>query len=161
MTAFENRFEDLILYDAGSNQVINVGRARARGVEATIDTVWAGLKWHAAATGQRTEDEDTGKRLPSRAERFGTLDVSRDFAGAWNAGVHVTGVGPRFDSRIEDPNSRLPGYAVIDARVRYRFNKHVVAELTARNLADKRYETAVGYDAPRRGVLLNVRFDAF
>jgi vitamin B12 transporter len=161
VTAFDNRFEDLILYDAQSNQVINVGKARARGVEATIDAAWLGIKWHATATGQRTEDEETGARLPSRAERFGSIDMSRDFAGAWNAGLTVTAVGERFDSRTEDPGLRLPSYAVVDARVRYRFNKMAVAELTARNLGDKRYETAVGYDAPRRGVLLSVRFDAF
>jgi len=34
-------------------------------------------------------------------------------------------------------------------------------ELAATNLADKRYETAVGYDAPRRAILLSVRFEAF
>ena len=161
VTGFDNRFEDLILYDAQANQVVNVGRARARGVEATIDAAWLGIKWHGMATAQRTEDEDTGKRLPSRARHFGSLDGSRDFAGGWNAGMTVTAVGERFDSRTEDPAFRLPSYAIVDARVRYRFNKHVLTELVARNLTDKRYETAVGYDASRRGVLLNVRFDAF
>lgn len=160
VTGYDNRFEDLILYDAQSNRVVNVGRARARGVEAGIDTAWLGLNWRAKATGQRTEDADTGKRLPSRAERFGSLDVSREW-GAWTAGLRVGGSGTRFDSRTEDPAFRLPGYAVVDARLRYRVSKYVVAELTAANLGNRRYETTVGYDAPRRGVLLNVRFDAF
>jgi len=34
-------------------------------------------------------------------------------------------------------------------------------EIAAVNLGDKRYETAVGYEGTRRGVLLTVRFDAF
>jgi outer membrane cobalamin receptor len=34
-------------------------------------------------------------------------------------------------------------------------------ELVATNLGDKRYETAYGYDAPRRGVLLNFRFASY
>jgi outer membrane cobalamin receptor len=34
-------------------------------------------------------------------------------------------------------------------------------ELTAANLFDKRYEHAVGYDAPRRSVNFNVRFEGF
>ena len=29
------------------------------------------------------------------------------------------------------------------------------------NLTDKRYETALGYDAPRRGILVTLRLDAF
>jgi outer membrane cobalamin receptor len=37
----------------------------------------------------------------------------------------------------------------------------VTAELTGNNLGGKRYENAIGYDAPRREVMLNVRFDAF
>jgi vitamin B12 transporter len=161
LTGFDNRFDDLILYDAQSNQVINVASARVRGVEAVIDAAWFGLKWHGSATGQRARDEDSGKRLPSRADSFGSLDVSRDFGTAWNAGLRITASGERFDSRTEDPNFRLPGYAVVDARVRYRLGKQWTAELTATNLGDKRYESAVGYDAPRRGVMLNVRFDAF
>lgn len=161
LTAFDNRFSDLILYDAAANKVVNVGRAHARGLEATIDAAWLGLKWHGSATGQHARDEDTGRRLPSRAEAFGSLDVSRDFGSDWNAGIRITATGERFDSRTEDPGFHLGGYAIVDARVRYRVNRYVTAELAATNLGDKRYETAVGYDAPRRGVLLNVRFDAF
>jgi outer membrane receptor protein involved in Fe transport len=73
----------------------------------------------------------------------------------------VTASGDRFDSTNEAPATRLPGYAIIDARVRYKFARHWTAELTATNLGDRRYESAVGYDAPRRAVLLSVRFDAF
>ena len=61
----------------------------------------------------------------------------------------------------EDAATRLAGYAVVDARVRYRWQPHVTVELSATNLADHHYQGALGYDAPRRGVMLNVRFDAF
>ena len=50
---------------------------------------------------------------------------------------------------------------MLDARVRYTITKRWSAELTATNLFDKKYESAVGYDAPRRGVMLNLRFEAF
>ena len=56
---------------------------------------------------------------------------------------------------------RLPGYATIDARVRYAFDRRWSVELSANNLADKHRETSVGYDAPRRQVMLSVRFEAF
>ena len=35
------------------------------------------------------------------------------------------------------------------------------AELAATNLGDRRYENAVGYDAPRRAILLSVRFESY
>jgi vitamin B12 transporter len=76
-----------------------------------------------------------------------------------SAGVLASGA--RYDSTNESAASRLPGYAVVDARVAYRFGKFWSAELSAVNLADRRYENAVGYDAPRRGVFLKVTFQAF
>ena len=158
VTAFDNRIEDLIIYVAPT--VLNVKRARIRGVElAAGGTAW-GARWQAAVTAQRPRDEDTGSRLQGRAERFGSIDVSRAF-GAWTAGLTVSASSDRFDSASEDPATRLGSYAVVDARLRYAVNRHVSIELAATNLADKRHETAMGYDAPRRGVLLGVRFEAF
>jgi vitamin B12 transporter len=161
LTGFDNRLDDLIVFSPSQQTVVNVARARIRGIEATLDAAWLGLAWHGNLTLQRPRDEDTGKRLQDRAERFGTLEASRAFGAAWNAALSVFASGDRFDATDESPDSRLPGYAILDARVRYAIDKHWTAELTATNLLDRRYESAVGYDAPRRGVFLNVRFDAF
>ncbi len=162
ITAFDNRFENLIVFTftPTSSTVVNAARARARGVEASLDAAWLGTRWRASVTVQRPRDEDTGKTLQERAQHYGSLDASRTF-GAWTAGVTLLASGPRFDSTDESPASRLPGYLVADARVRYAFSKAWTAELTAANLGNRRYENAVGYDAPRRVVMLNVRFDAF
>jgi outer membrane cobalamin receptor len=140
--------------------VLNVARARIRGVEASVDAAWLGLEWHGNVTVQRPRDEQTGARLQSRAQRFGMLEASRGF-GAWNAALSVFASGERFDSTDEAPGTRLPGYAILDASVRYAIDKHWSAELTGTNLLDRKYESAVGYDAPRRGVFLDVRFEAY
>ena len=158
VTAFETRLKDLIVFTGAT--VANVDRARVRGVEATARTAWAGLDWRAQLTLQRPEDEATGKRLQGRAEHFGSLEASRAF-GPLNAAVAVVASGDRYDAVDEDPAARLSGYAVVDLRLRYRFPKHWSVELAATNVGDKRWETAKGYDAPGRGVLLTVRFDAF
>jgi len=158
LTAFDNRIEDLIAYRFPS--VENVARARIKGVEASAQAAWLGLAWHANLTVQRPRDEDTGKRLQGRSERFGTLE-GRWSSGAWSAGFTVLASGERFDSTDESPASRLPSYAVLDARLRYALADRWFAELSATNLLDRKYETAVGYDAPRRAVFLNLRFEAF
>jgi vitamin B12 transporter len=160
VTAFDNRFENLIVYSAAQTTVLNVGHARSRGLEAEIDLAWFGIRWRGSFTAQRPRDEDTGFALQGRAERYGSFDAARTW-GAWTVGIGVVASGERFDSTNEAPASRLPGYALIDARVRYKFAKYWSAEVTGTNLADKKYESAVGYDAPRRAVLLTVRFDAF
>jgi vitamin B12 transporter len=158
VTGFDNEFEDLIV--ANAQTVLNVNRARIRGIDASIEAAWLGVRWRATATAQRPRDEDTGRRLQGRAERFGAFEATRTL-GKWTLGASMFASGDRFDSLDEEPSSRLPGYAIFDARVRYAFAKGWTAELTATNLGDHRYETAVGYDAPRRGVFLNVRFESY
>jgi vitamin B12 transporter len=160
VTAFDNRFEDLIIFSPAAQTVLNVASARIRGVEASVDTSWIGVRWRASVTAQRPRDEATGLRLQSRAARFGSAEASRTF-GNWTVGVSTFASGERFDSTNESPASRLPGYAVVDARVRYAFTKKWTAELTATNLGDRRYESTAGYDAPRRGVFVGLRFESF
>ena len=160
VAAFDNRFENLIVYSPEQATVLNVARARARGVEASIDATWLGTRVRATITTQRPRDETTGLRLQARAENYGSIDATRSF-GSWTAGVSVLASGARFDSTDESPGSRLGGYAVVDARLRYAFDARWSAQLSATNLGDRHYENVVGYDAPRRSVLLSVRFDAF
>jgi vitamin B12 transporter len=160
LTGFDSRLEDLIVYSFEQATVLNVARGRVRGIEAAVEGAWLGTRARAAFTAQRPRDEDTGKRLQGRSERFGSLELSRGF-GSWTATVGAVANGARFDSTDESPSSRLPGYAVVDARVRYEINKQVAVELSASNLGDRRYEGAVGYDAPRRTVLLSLKLDAF
>ena len=158
LTAFDNRIEDLITFVFPT--VMNVKRARITGVEGAVDATWLDIRWRASFTAQDPRDDETGKRLIGRAERYGSLEASRSF-GPWTVAGTVLAVGDRFDSTTEEPAQRMPSYALLDARVRYRFAKYWAVELSGTNLTDKRYENAVGYDAPRRSILLSVRFDAF
>jgi vitamin B12 transporter len=158
VTAYDNKIEDLITFVFPT--VMNVNKARIRGIEATAETTWWNVRWRASVTGQRPENDITGARLQGRAEQFGSFSASRSW-GAWTGGLTVHASGDRYDSPNEDPASKLGGYATVDARVSYRFPKQWTVELSAVNLFDKRYETSVGYEGTRRGVMLSVRFDAF
>ena len=158
VTAFDNKVQDLIAFVAPT--VMNVNRARIRGIELGAEGKAWGGSWTATFTAQKPRDDDTGARLQGRAERYGTFNAQRRF-GDWTVGLTVTASGDRFDSTDQSEASRLGGYAVVDARATWRFNKWGRLELSAVNLADKRYETAMGYEGTRRGILATVRFDAF
>ena len=158
VTAYDNRIEDLITFVFPT--VLNVDKARIRGIEATAETTRWNIRWRASVTAQQPENEVTGARLQGRAEKFGTLSASRAW-GAWSGNVTVHASGDRHDSPNDDPASRLGGYATVDARVAYRMPKHWTFEVAAVNLLDKRYETSVGYEGARRGILVSVRLDAF
>ncbi|HSJ98413.1 MAG TPA: TonB-dependent receptor, partial [Myxococcota bacterium] len=158
LTVFDNEIDDLIAFVAPT--VANVDRARIRGMEAAARGQAWGVRWSAALTVQRPRDEATGRRLQGRAERFGSVRAERDF-GPWTAGLSVHASGERFDAPGEDPGSRLAGYAVVDARLRRAIGRHWSIEISATNLADRRYETSLGYEGARRGILVGVRFEAF
>jgi len=156
LTAFDHRIEDLITYVFPT--MANVRRARIRGIEATAETTVWGTQVKASLAVQRPRDEDSGFRLQGRALRFGRLEATRNF-GDWAVSGGVTASGERFDSTTESAASRLPGYAIADATVAWSARNGWRLELVASNLFDRRYEHTVGYDAPRRSVLLNVRFE--
>ncbi len=156
LTWFDNEIEDLITYVFPT--VENVRRARIKGVEANAEVTWMGVRIRGALAVQDPVDRDTGLQLQGRATRFGRLEASRAW-GAWSLSGGVTASGPRFDSANESPETRLPGYGIVDATLKYRADRRWVVELVGSNLLDKRYEHAIGYDAPRRSLLLNIRFE--
>jgi vitamin B12 transporter len=156
LAAYDNRIDDLIVFVAPTVQ--NVGRAEIRGVEGSLELTAWGARWRASATVQKPRDAGTGLALPGRARRFGTFEVERDF-GPVRASIAAHASGERYDQPGE--RERLPGYATLDARVRYTLDKRWSIDVAATNLGDKRRETSVGCDAPRRALLVSVRFEAF
>jgi outer membrane cobalamin receptor len=74
LTAFDNRIEDLITFVFPT--VMNVKSARITGVEGTLEATWLEIRWRGSFTAQRPRDDETGKRLPGRAERYGSLEGS-------------------------------------------------------------------------------------
>ena len=138
----------------------NLSRARIRGWEIQADTSFVGMTVKATLTVQRPEDRDTGDQIRSRAKRFGSLSTSRNF-GKWDVSGDIVASGARFDSSNEAPATRMGGYTVVNANLRYRIDKTWSVELVGQNLADKKYELAQGYNTPSRSVFLNVRAVAF
>jgi vitamin B12 transporter len=157
-TGFGHKTEDLIVFIFGSGPQ-NIPKARVRGVELEGTTQWLGTRIRMAFTRQRPEDEETGKRLQGRAETLASLKLDRSW-GQWRVSTALTYTGDRFDSTTEAPASRMAGYAVWDANLRYAIDKRWSVELAAANLADKRYELAQGYNASGRQVLLSLKYAA-
>jgi len=157
---FENRIDDLIVFDTVTFQPQNLSRARIRGWEMQAGTTFAGMTVKAALTLQRPEDRDTGKQLRSRAEQFGSLSAAGNF-GQWDVSGDIVASGARYDSSDEAPATRMGGYALLNANVRYKIDKTWSVELVAQNLTDKKYELAQGYNTPTRSLFLNVRAVAF
>ncbi len=160
VTYFENRIDDLIVFDTVTSQPQNLKRARITGWEVQAAGSVVGMTVKAALTVQNPQDRDSGAQLRSRAKQFGSLAASGR-VGNWDLSGDVVASSARFDSSNEDPATRMGGYALLNATVRYRIDKTWSVELVGQNLTDKKYELAQGYNPPSRSIFLNVRAVAF
>ena len=157
---FDNRIDDLIVFDLATFLPQNIARARIKGWELGGDTVVGGVALKAAFTVQQPEDVETGKQLRSRARQFGNLSASRSF-GSLTVSGDITASSRRFDSSDEDAGSRMAGYTLLGAAVRYRIDKTWSVELSGQNLTNRDYELARGYNTPQRTVFMRVKAVVF
>ena len=160
LVRFDHRIDDLIAPDFISFIPVNIRRARIKGWELTGDTLIASFAVKTSLTSQRPIDADSGRQLRSRAKLFGSLSVERN-SGQWTVGGDVVASGSRFDSAIEAASSRMSGYALLNGRLAYQVNKLVSVEINGKNLTDRRYELARGYNTPNRSVFLNLKLVGF
>ena len=153
---FENRIDDLIVFDTATFLPQNLKRARIRGWEMNGNVEFSALTLRAALTVQRPEDRDSGRQLRSRARQFGSLGAVYR-SGAWELGADTVASGHRFDSANENAASRMAGYALLNANLRYKIDKNLGVDVSAGNLTNKRYELATGYNTPSRSVFVTLR----
>lgn len=155
VNAFDNRIKDLIEYDLGANQMMNIGRARIRGVEASYE--YSANPWRARveAIAQDPEDETTGEQLARRAARSLTASFDYD-AGRWQAGADWLLASRRKDTAFSDTFN--PGYGLVNLTAQYRLAKQWSLQGRIENLFDQDYTLADGYRTAGRGAYVTVRY---
>jgi vitamin B12 transporter len=180
-TYFDQQFRDLIQYVFGDESTEfrgtneNLGAASARGVEVEARAPMVGaFDIGANITLLRTRVTDAGtgafgtfvngERLLRRPSQSAALNVDYRLANASNVGAAVRMVGERDDRDFQsDARVTLPSYALLDlsSEVALAPLGHALAPvvLTARveNVFDREYQSAFGFDAPGRRVLLGMR----
>jgi vitamin B12 transporter len=179
-TYFDQRFRDLIDFNAGDNTYLNVPGADARGVEVTSDAalgaavhVTAGYTWlHTRVTQGGASTAATalfvsGQRLLRRPEHAGTVGLAYRSAGRVSATVTARYTGNRDDLDYATlQRVTLPAYTRVDAALQYDMRRANASRsgltLTARveNLLDRAYEEVKNVPARRRTLLFGgqVRF---
>ncbi|MES2365716.1 MAG: TonB-dependent receptor [Pseudomonadota bacterium] len=158
VTAFQNRVRDLITYDTSvfPNTMSNIAEARIRGVEFTGATELAGLKIKASFDWQNPQDHATGNVLVYRAQRHGTLDLSKVF-GDLELGTQVIASGKRY---INASNTQsLGGYALVNLRARYRLAPAWSVLARVNNALDKDYQLVNGYNTPGLNAFVGVEYN--
>jgi len=182
-TVFGNRYDDLIvavgraLQDYSQFRSDNISNARAGGVEASLALrTKLGLEFRAAysfvdtailavdrSTGTAPAPFAVGDWLVRRPRHQASADI------VWRHALATLYVRAGGRSRVLDvePNwgasgglFHSPGFAVANAGAAIRLTRHADLVVRADNLFDKRYESALGYPAPRRALSAGVRLAA-
>ncbi len=157
VTYFNNKIENLIAFDFVTSTPQNIQRARINGFEMAVDTRVLGVDLRAQLTTQQPKNADTDRQLRSRAKTFGALGASQTI-GAWRWQVDAVLNGTRYDSATQTAASRMGGYSLVNASVRYTLNPNWRLEVAANNLTNKTYELARGYNQLGRQILFSLHF---
>ncbi len=171
VAGYNQRFSDLIVYQpvGTSAQYRNLATARANGAEATI-TAFPMAHWVVDASASYVDTRvlsdgqsgimAQGARLPRRPMHVYTGGAG--YRGRFTADLRATHTGRRGDIEFlyADPYSRpvsLPAYTKLDLSAQLPVTGTAALTLRVDNLADTKYRTVAGYDAPRRMIFVGAR----
>lgn len=174
VTAFRHDYFDQIGYAITSfvpfrGTYLNIGESRAQGVEVVLAAaprrflnVSAQYTFVASEVVAASSDFDPvyaqGEPLLRRPRHSGTATVTAT-PGRLTAGLTLALVGERADSDFAGLGlTRNPGYARLDARVRYAVGAGVSLFAAGENLTDAEYEQVLGYPALGRALRFGIRF---
>jgi vitamin B12 transporter len=160
VTAFYNRYSDLIDFDFQRFLHVNRARVEARGIETTAS--WSpltSLALHADATWQQVEDVTTHAKLRHRPKWVG--GVRMDWRPAPRLELHLDSqaVSHSFDEQIPVPDrDTVAGYGVVGLTGSWRLTESWEVKGRVDNLTGKRYETLIGFPGAGRSLRLGLRY---
>ena len=156
---FYNRLSNVIGFDGNFN-TLNLGRARAQGVEAFAR--WEPLEklllslTYTYLDARRTNDADISQTGDARLPRRARQQVAGAISYRWwkdrlAAGFEYRYVNAREELVFGSPNRDIPSYGAGRLWLRAQATPHLRLTLRVENLFDRRYEEVPGYPALRRG----------
>jgi len=154
---FDNRIRG---YISSGPLPVNIPRVRSDGFSLSYQAVLAA--WTLAASADLIDPRnDTansanfGRVLPRRAKEMLRAAADVDL-GAFKLGGSLSSVGPRFENAAN--TTPVAGYATLDLRADWRLARHWSLGLKLNNLANRRYETTLGYNQPGRELYASLRY---
>lgn len=142
-TYFQNRIEQLIVFDFTQSIPLNVARAKITGWEFELSgKPMESVNLSANYTLMNTLDENTGEELVRRPRHKATGSVSVRPVDPLRLVLQVIYVGKRFDFGSPSPMS---DYALAHLAGTYTVNKNLAFSGRLENLFDRKYQEVTGY----------------
>jgi len=134
----------------------NTNKAQIDGIEAEISTEILGFNNKLGVQFLSPKDRASNLRLPRRAEKILTYDLSRSF-GAVDMGSTVLARGDNFsDSRN---TTKVAGFVTVDLRAAYHVNKNWTFKAKLNNLLDKQYQLIDTYNTADRNFFVSIHYN--
>lgn len=152
-TYFDQRTEDLIIFTfTGGYQ--NVSRARAKGVELTVDAnLTDSLSVNGNYTHTSAKDRDTDTVLVRRPKDQAYAAINWAPTDKLSGLISLTYNGRELDSS----GAYAPSWTRVDLRAAYKLNESVELYGRVDNLFDESYQQVLGYGTPGLSVFGGVR----
>jgi vitamin B12 transporter len=154
VTAFSNRFEDLISFDPFTNTLDNIRRANSEGVEASLRVQPSNaVEAQATYTYNETEDGSTGEPLARRPRHRLTLLTAFEPTERLRGTASLVAA----DDRIDSDGTKMDSYNRVDLSLEYSVRSWLQPYVMVRNLLDEDYEEVSGYTSPGLSAFLGLR----
>ncbi|MCP5267670.1 MAG: TonB-dependent receptor [Zoogloeaceae bacterium] len=148
---YHNKVDDLII----GYPLKNVSSATLEGTTLSYSGNFAAWSGGISVDLLRARDDDTGNRLPRRADKQMSSHLSHHF-GKWTLGGEWQLVGMRYDDAKN--TTELGGYGLLNLIADYRLEKDWILFARANNVFDKYYETANNYATPGASIFVGIRY---
>ncbi|HEY5623257.1 MAG TPA: TonB-dependent receptor [Gammaproteobacteria bacterium] len=160
VTLFRQRFRDLVDFDFETFRTVNRSRVKSDGIEAMATYVLSeAVELSAHAT--YSDIEVVGSRAVLRQRPDFRAGVSAHWRIGDAVSLHADWlyIGERFDSAIPTGERALPSYVRADIALNWVTHGNLELGLAIDNIADARYEEAIGFPAVGRRVRLSVNLE--
>ncbi|MBB3048045.1 vitamin B12 transporter [Litorivivens lipolytica] len=143
LSGFENDVENLIQYNPSTFTTDQISEAEIRGAELTVFVRVNDWMLNGNYTVLRPIDKASELDIRRRARRSATFSADRQL-DRLSYGIQVRIQGRSYEDAAN--NTELSGFGLIDLRTRYQINASLSAQLSVKNLFDRNYETARGFN---------------
>jgi vitamin B12 transporter len=165
VSAYQTSIDDLIIWVTDPTTFTsvpeNINKARIRGLETQLSTVFAGWQSRLNFTITDPRDVGTNQILPRRSKQTLKLDADRAFGRA-HFGMTWLAQGKRYEYDYTDPSNPTPipmgGYGLLNLRAQYDLSKDWQMRAHLDNVFDKQYETAHNYNSPGRSLFVSLNY---
>ena len=156
LTAFENRYTNLIDNDQFWTRT-NIAKAKNQGVEVALAGQWqmpgwGAQQWRLSMTSQDPQNEMTQQALARRAKTLAQAGLTQSW-GYWDTGLQLRYSG----ARVDDANI-LAAYTLLDLTATRALTPDLRLNLRLENATNQNYQSIYGYNMPKRGVFVGLRW---